>query len=343
LKTGVVLNLTSEGYVRRRDFIKVIAGSAVAWPLAARAQQSMPVIGFLHSTSLDAVARFVNAFKTGLKEGGYTEGQNLVIESRFAEGQTERLPAMAAELAGWREVQLIATGGAEYPALAAKAAAAKAGIPVVFVFGGDPVKLGLVPSLARPAGHVTGIAMFTSYLESKRFGLLHEIIPAAKTVAALVDPTRAVVQNQLSELNDAASRAKVRLVVINASKESEFEAAFARAADEDTGALQVCASPNFLGPRRQLVALAARYRIPTMYEWRDFVEIGGLMSYSTDLANAYREAGVYAAKILKGTKPADLPVMQATKFEFVINLKTAKAQGVEIAPTVLARADEVIE
>jgi len=328
--------------MRRREFITLISGAAAAWALPACAQQSMPVIGYLHASSLGGVARFVNAFKAGLKEGGYTEGQNIVIESRFAEGQTERLPAMAAELAG-RGVQLIATGGAEYPALAAKAAAAKAGIPVVFVLGGDPVKLGLVPSLARPAGHVTGIAMLTSYLEGKRFGLLHEIIPAAKTIAALVDPTRAVVQNQLSELNDAASRAKVRLVVINGSKESELETAFARAAEEGAGALQICANPNFLGLRRQLVALAARHRIPAMYEWRDFVEIGGLMSYGTDLADAYREAGVYAAKILKGTKPADLPVMQATKFEFVLNLKTAKAQGVEIAPTVLARADQVIE
>jgi ABC-type uncharacterized transport system substrate-binding protein len=329
--------------MRRREFITLLGSVAAAWALPARAQQSTPVIGYLHASSPGAVARFVNAFKAGLKEGGYTEGQNIVIESRFAEGQAERLPAMATELAG-RGVRLIATGGAEYPALAAKAAAAKAGIPVVFVFGGDPVKLGLVPSLARPAGHVTGIAMLTSTLESKRFGLLHEIVPAAKTIAGLVDPSRAVVvQTQLAELNEAATRANVRLVVVNATKESELEAAFARAADEGAGALQICANPLFLVARKQLVALAARRRIPTIYEWRDFVEIGGLMSYGPDLANAYREAGVYAAKILNGTKPADLPVMQASKFEFVLNLKTAKAQGIEIAPTVLARADEVIE
>jgi putative ABC transport system substrate-binding protein len=182
-----------EGYVRRRDFIKCIAGSTVAWPLAARAQQSTPVIGYLHASSGGAVVRFVNAFKAGLKEGGYTEGQNIVIESRFAEGEAERLPTLANELVG-RGVRLIATGGAEFPALAAKAATTRTGIPVVFVVGADPVKLGLVPSIARPTGHVTGIAMMTSALESKRFGLLHEIVPSAKTIAALVDPSRAVVQ-----------------------------------------------------------------------------------------------------------------------------------------------------
>jgi ABC-type uncharacterized transport system substrate-binding protein len=328
--------------MQRREFITLLGGAAAAWALPARAQQSTPVIGYLHASSPGAVARFVNAFKAGLKEGGYTEGQNIVIESRFAEGQAERLPAMAAELVG-RGVRLIATGGAEFPALAAKTAAARVDIPVVFVLGGDPVKLGLVPSIARPAGYVTGIAMLTSALESKRFGLLHEIVLAAKTIAALVDPNRAVVQTQLAELNEAATSANVRLVVVNATKESELEAAFARAADEGAGALQICANPLFLGARKQLVALAAQRRIPTIYEWRDFVEIGGLMSYGTDLANAYREAGVYAAKILNGTKPADLPIMQASKFEFVVNLKTAKAQGVEIAPTILARADEVIE
>jgi ABC-type uncharacterized transport system substrate-binding protein len=328
--------------MRRREFITLLGGATAAWALPACAQQSMPVIGYLHASSPGAVARFTNAFKAGLKEGGYTEGQNIVIESRFAEGQADRLPTMAVELVG-RGVRLIATGGAEFPALAAKAAAATAGIPVVFVLGGDPVKLQLVPSLARPAGYVTGIAMLTSALENKRFGLLHEIVPAAKTIAALVDPSRAVVQIQLEELNEAAARASVRLVVVNATNESELEAAFARATDEGARAIQICANPNSIAAKSQLVTLAARHRIPTMYEWRDFVEIGGLMSYGTDLANAYREAGVYAAKILNGAKPADLPVMQSSKFEFVLNLKTAKAQGIDIAPTVLARADEVIE
>ena len=227
-------------------------------------------------------------------------------------------------------MRLIATGGAEYPALAAKAATASTGIPVVFVLGGDPVRLGIVPSLARPAGNVTGINMFTSALESKRFGLLHEIVPMAKSIAALLNPNRAVYQLQVAELQDAAKQAQVELVVVHAANEAEFDPAFARMAESGIKALQICADPNYLSKRQQLVGLAARYGIPTMYEWRDYSEAGGLMSYGTDLANSYREAGVYVGKILNGAKPADLPVLQTTKFEFVINLKTAKAQGVEI-------------
>jgi putative ABC transport system substrate-binding protein len=328
--------------MQRRQFITLLGGAVGTCTISARAQQSTPIIGYLHASSPDAVARFVNAFKAGLKEGGYAEGQNILIEWRFAEGRADRLPAMASDLAG-RGVRLIATGGAEFPALAAKAAAAQANIPVVFVLGGDPVKLGLVSSFARPAGYVTGIAMLTSALENKRFGLLHEIVPAAKTVAALIDPSRAVAQTQLAELNEAAKTANVRLVVTNATTESELATAFARAIEQGAGALQICASPNSIASKKQLVALAARHRIPTIYEWRDFVEVGGLMSYGTDLADAYRESGIYAAKILKGTKPAELAVMQPTKFEFVVNLKTAKEQGVEFSPSVLARADEVIE
>lgn len=328
--------------MRRRDFIRFIGGAAVAGVCPATAQPATPVIGYLHASSPDAVRRFLNAFKAGLKEGGYTEGQNIDIEWRFAEGQAERLPAMATELVG-RGVRLIATGGAEFPALAAKAAGGRANIPVVFVLGGDPVKLGLVSSLARPAGHVTGIAMLTSTLESKRFGLLHEIVPAAKTIAALVDSSRAVAQVQLTELNEAARMAKVRLVVLNVTKESKLDTIFARAVEQGAGALQICANPNSISLKKELVRLAASHRLPTIYEWRDFVEVGGLASYGTDLANAYRESGVYSAKILSGVKPAELPVMQSSKFEFVINLKAAKEQGLEISPTLLARADDVIE
>jgi ABC-type uncharacterized transport system substrate-binding protein len=316
--------------LQRRQFITLLGGGLATPALLPRAAlaQSSPVIGYLHSSSRAPNERFLGAFKAGLKESGFTEGDNVTIEYRWAEGRVEQLPAMAADLVG-RGVRLIATGGAEYPALAAKAATANTGIPVVFVMGGDPVQLGIVPSLARPAGNVTGINMFTSALESKRFGLLHEIVPTAKSIAALVNPNRAVYRLQVAELQDAS--------------DADFESAFARMAEREIKALQICADPNYLSKRQQLVGLAARHRIPTMYEWRDYSEAGGLMSYGTDLANSYREAGIYVGKVLKGAKPADLPVLQTTKFEFVINLQTAKAQGVEIAPTVLARADAVIE
>jgi putative ABC transport system substrate-binding protein len=208
--------------------------------------------------------------------------------------------------------------------------------------GGDPVELGIVPSMARPAGNVTGIRMFASALENKRFGLLHEIIPKAHTIAVMIDPNRAVARVQLEEVRTAAAQAGVQLALINATR-APFDSAFSQMIAQGAGALQICASPFFLSHHRQLVSLAAHHRIPTMYEWRDFVEAGGLMSYGSDLAEAYRQAGVYAARVLKGTKPADLPIMQTTRFEFVINLTTARILGVEIAPTVLARADAVIE
>jgi len=329
--------------MRRREFI-VALGSAAAWPVVARAQQpAMPVIGYLHASSPGPMTRYVNAFKTGLKDRGYVEGQNILIEYRFAEGQLDRLPSMANELVQ-RGVSLIATGGAEFPALAAKAATMTSGVPVVFVLGGDPVDLGLVPSLARPAGNVTGINMLTSALESKRFGLLHEIVPVVKVIAAMVDPTRAVLQTQLAELNDAIAQAGgVRLVVVRATTEAEFAPAFASAVAQGAGALQICANPYFLAKREQLVSLAARHRIPTVYEWREFVEAGGLMSYGTNLSNSYREAGVYAAEILRGTKPAALPVLQSSKFEFVINLKTANELGLTVPNSMQLLADEVIE
>jgi putative ABC transport system substrate-binding protein len=287
------------------------------------------------------MSRFINAFKGGLKESGYIDGQNVTIEFRFAEGHPDRLPALAAELVR-RQVTVIATGGAEFSTLAAKAATKT--IPIVFVTGTDPVKLGFVSSLARPTGNITGIQMFTTALENKRFGLLHELAPKVNAIAALIDPSRAVVtQAQVAELVEAANAAGVRLIVVNATTEADFVPAFAKAIEDGAGAMQVCANPNFFAMREQLVPLAARYRLPTIYEWREFTYAGGLMSYGTDLADAYRLEGGYVAKILKGAKPADLPIMQSTKFEFVINLKTAKALGLTIPPGLLSIADEVIE
>jgi putative ABC transport system substrate-binding protein len=329
--------------MRRREFVTLLgaATAAHAWPDTLQAQQSpMPVIGFLHASSLEPMSRFVSAFRSGLKESGYIDGENVTIEFRFAEGHPDRLPDLATGLVH-RQVTVIATGGAEFPPLAAEAATKT--IPIVFVMGVDPVKLGLVSSLARPAGNVTGIQMFTSALENKRFGLLHEVIPNVSAVAALVDPSRTVAQAQVAELAEAAKAAGVRLIVVNATTEADFAPAFAKAIEDGAGAMQVCANPNFLAMREQLASLAARNRLPTIYEWRDFTYAGGLMSYGTDLADAYRLEGGYVAKILKGAKPADLPVMQSTKFEFVINLKTAKALGLTIPPGLLSIADEVIE
>jgi putative ABC transport system substrate-binding protein len=327
--------------LKRREFIAFVGGAAVAWPLVARAQQSaMPVIGFLHASSREPMARFVSAFRDGLKESGYIDGQNVTIEFRFADGHPDRLPALAAELVR-RQVTVIATGGAEFPPLAANAATKT--IPIVFVLGVDPVKLGLVSSFARPAGNITGIHMFTSALENKRFGLLREIVPNARAIAALIDPSRAVDQAQVAEVAEAAKDAGVRLIVVNATTEADFAPAFAKAIADGAGAMQVCANPNFLSMREELVPFAARHRLPTIYEWREFTHAGGLMSYGTDLADAYRLEGGYVAKILKGANPADLPIMQSTKFEFVINLKTAKTLGLTIPPGPLSIADEVIE
>jgi putative tryptophan/tyrosine transport system substrate-binding protein len=329
--------------MKRRDLITLLGGAIAAPALLPRlghAQQPKTVIGYLHSASPGPFQRFLAAFKAGLKEGGFVEGENLEIQYRWAEGQQDRLPAMAADLVR-RRVSAIVTGGAERPVLAAKAASTA--IPVVFVVGADPVRLGIVPSLARPAGNITGITMFTSALESKRLGLLHEIIPKAQTIAVMIDPSRAVSQGQIEEVKAAAAQAGVRHFIVNATTEADFDAAFAKITVQGAGALLVCANPFFMNQRRQIVALAAHHRVPAMYEWRDFPEAGGLMSYGTDLADAYRQSGIYAARILKGAKPADLPVMQATRFEFVINLTTARILGLEIPPTVLARADSVLE
>jgi putative tryptophan/tyrosine transport system substrate-binding protein len=324
--------------VRRRDFITLVGGAA-AWPLNARAQQpSMPVIGFLNAGSAGPFRQQIAAFREGLKESGFVEGQNVAVEYRWAEGQYERLPALAADLVR-RQVSVIVTSG---PAvLAAKAATTT--IPIVFSAGIDPVGLGFVASLNRPGGNITGVYHFSTGLEAKRLGLLHEMVPKAATIAVLVNPNYSEAENQLRDVQEAAVRLGVQIVVVHANAESDFDAAFSAVVQQKAAALQVCASPFFNTKRQQLVLRAARHALPAIYEWREFAEAGGLMSYGTSLADAYRQVGVYAGRILKGAKSADLPIVQSTKFEFVINLSAAKALGIEVPPTLSARADEVIE
>jgi ABC-type uncharacterized transport system substrate-binding protein len=327
--------------MRRREFIALLGGAAASWPVATHAQQpAMPVIGFLHSASPAAFGRLVAAFREGLKETGYVEGENIAIEQRWAEGHYDRLPALADDLVQ-RRVAVIATMGGEGPARAARAATST--IPVTFVLGSDPVQLGLVGSLGRPGGNVTGVVQFTTALESKRLGLLHEMIPQADPIAALVNPTRSVGDAQRAEIEEAAARLGIKVAILTAQSEPELEVALATLTAQQVGALLVAADPFFFSRRQQLVELVARHKVPAMYEFRDFPVSGGLMSYGTDLANAYRENGVYVGRILRGAKPSDLPVMQSTRFEFVINLKAAKALGLSVPNSMQLLADEVIE
>jgi putative tryptophan/tyrosine transport system substrate-binding protein len=326
--------------VSRREVITLLGGAAVAWPLAAaRAQQpTMPVIGFMSSGSPGPLRRQLAAIREGLRETGYVDGQNVVIEFRFAEGQFDRFPSLTADLVRRQVAVLMATSNAG--ALAAKQATTT--IPIVFSVGDDPVKTGLVDSLHRPSGNITGVYQFTAGLEAKRLGLLHDLVPGATTIAALVHANYSGAEMQVRDLQEAAPRLGIEVLMMTVSGEGDFRAAFATVARR-AGALLVCASPFFNSQRQQLVLLAARNGVPAIFEWREFAEAGGLMSYGTSLSDAYRQAAVYAGRILKGAKPADLPILQSTKFEFVINLTAAKVLGVEVPPTLIARADEVIE
>jgi putative ABC transport system substrate-binding protein len=326
--------------MKRRDFIALLGG-ATAWPLAARAQQpALPVVGFVRDGSADASTRFAAAFRKGLNETGYVEGQNVTVEYHWLEGQYDRLPALMADLVR-RQVAVIAAPGT-VPARAAKAATAT--IPIVFGVGEDPVRLGLVASLARPGGNATGINFFVQEVTAKRLRLLHELVPKAVRVAVLVNPGNvSVAEATLREVHEAARTIGLQIQILNASTIGEIDAAFATLAREHLDALFVAADAFFTNRRGQLSTLTARDRIPAAYGVRELVEAGGLMSYGTNIADMFRQVGVYTGDILKGAKPGDLPVLQSTKFELVINLQTARAFGIVVPPGVISVADEVIE
>jgi putative tryptophan/tyrosine transport system substrate-binding protein len=325
--------------LKRREFISLLGGAAVSWPLVSRAQQPLiPVVGFLSGRSPAESAGVVAAFRKGLSETGYAESQNVSIDFRWAEGQSDRLPALASELVH-RPVDVIAALGESGPA----AKAATTTIPIVFGSGGDPVEAGLVASLNRPGGNITGATFLTAVLGAKRLGLLHELVPGAPVVALLVNPNTYVGQVQIRDVQEAARALGQSLVVLDGGTDERIETAFAALAPQHVAALLVGADPFFDTRRERLVALASQHRMPAIYQFREYAVAGGVMSYGTSITDMYRLVGLYVGRVLKGEKPADLPVMQVTKFELVINLTTARALGVKISDNLLSLADEVIE
>jgi putative tryptophan/tyrosine transport system substrate-binding protein len=327
--------------MRRRDFITLLSGAAAAWPIAVRAQQpTRPVIGFLGSPSAVQWTQFTAAFRQGLREAGYVDGQNTAIEYRWADGQYERLPELAADLIH-QNVAVILAAGSVAPALAAKAATAT--IPIIFVNGVDPVQFGLVGSLNRPGANITGVSFLTGDVGAKRLGLLHELLPNVAVVALLVKSDNPNAESAVRDAREAARLLRLECHPLKAQTATDIDTAFASLAQQQVGALLVGADPFFTSQYDRFVRLAARFAVPTIYYAREFVAAGGLMSYGTSISDAYRQAGVYTGKILKGEKPADLPVVQSTKFDLVINLNTAKALGLTFPPGLLAIADEVIE
>jgi putative tryptophan/tyrosine transport system substrate-binding protein len=326
--------------MRRREAIALI-GAAAALPIAARGQQRpLPVIGFIHGASPSYFAQWAAAVREGLKEAGYVEGRNVVVEYRWADGRYDRLPALVADLVD-RQVAVIFAAGGTDPAVAAKAATTK--IPIVFVSAADPVKTGLVASLNRPGGNVTGVSLLASALDAKKLEFLRELAPKADTVGVLINPNYPAAKSQADEVREAAGRLGVRPVMLSASTEGDIDAAFASLVQRGAGALLVGTDPFFNSRRDHFAALAERHSLPVIYPQREYVAAGGLISYGPDFGDGYRQAGLYVGRILAGAKPAELPVTQATKFELVINLRTAKALGLTVPPTLLARADEVIE
>jgi len=327
-------------HIERRKFLATLGGAAAAWPLAARAQQpAMPVIGFLSGSSPADGALFLTAFRQGVRETGYVEGQNVAIEYRWAQDQYDRLPDLAADLVR-RQVAVIAAHDSP-SAIVAKAATTT--IPIVFASGGDPVKLGLVASLNRPGGNVTGITFIVAELGAKQLGLLHELQPGAVRVAVLVDPNYPLTESFVSDIRAAASSIRKQIEVLEAPTGRDIDAVFASLAQKPVDALLVGPGSLLYNRRVQVVTLATYHRVPAIYSQREWAEAGGLMSYGTSLSDAYRQAGVYTGRVLKGEKPVELPVIQSVKFEFVINLNTAKAFGLSFPPGLLAIADEVIE
>ena len=327
--------------MRRREFIAIFAGAAGTWPLDTLAQQlAIPVIGFLSSASPKPYAGRVAGFRKGLNEAGYVEGRDLTIEFRWAQGKYDRLPVFAADLVR-QKVAVILSSGGDVAALAAKAATSS--IPIVVVTGSDPVKAGLVASFNRPGGNVTGASFVATELETKRLELLHDLVPSAAVIGVLINPTNPAAEGRSKDLQMAARTLHRDIHIVNVSNESDLEAAFATLTQQPAGALLVSTDSFFTSQRDRLVALAKRYALPTIYPWREFVEAGGLMSYGPIISEVYRQAGIYTGRILKGEKPADLPFVRPTKFELVVNMKTAKALGLTLPALILAHADEVIE